>query len=195
MLYDPLYDIQGNRKYLSSGERRAFMRAAANADPAVETFCLTLAYTGARISEVLALTPRRFDFSVRGITIESLKKRRRGVFRTIPVPESLLERLDEVHGVKDAETDNARCDARIWCWCRTTAWTRVKEVMSDAGVSSAWGVPKGLRHGLCVECTTDAQIPLNIVQRWLGHSRIETTAIYANAVGKEERALAERMWA
>jgi integrase len=38
------------------------MDAARRAAPEIETFCLTLAYTGARISEVLALVPLRIDF-------------------------------------------------------------------------------------------------------------------------------------
>jgi integrase len=189
-----LYDQQGNRKYLTAEERRAFMKAAQQAEPEVETFCLTLAYSGARISEVLALTPRRIDFSVRGITFESLKKRRLGIFRTIPVPEFLLERLNDVHGIKASQSDPALHGQRIWSWCRTTAWQRVKEVMAMTGITGEWAVPKGLRHGLGVEATTAAGIPLNIVQRWLGHSRIDTTAIYANAVGREERALATRTW-
>ena len=67
--------------------------------------------------------------------------------------------------------------------------------MVDAGVLGTWATPKGLRHGLCVEGTTDAGIPLNVMQRWLGHARIETTAIYANAIGTEERRLARRLWA
>ena len=189
-----IYDQLGNRKYLTAEERRAFMKAAQRVEPEVETFCLTLAYTGARISEVLALIPRRIDFSVRGITIESLKKRKHGIFRTVPVPEILLERLDTVHGIKIAQADIAFQDKRIWNFCRTTAWQRVKEVMSEAQVSGVWAVPKGLRHGLGVEGTAEANIPLNVIQRWLGHSRIETTAIYANAVGREERALATRTW-
>jgi integrase len=139
-----LYDQLGNRKYLTGDERRAFVRAARLAEPEVETFCLTLAYTGARISEVLALTPRRIDFSVRGITIESLKKRRLGVFRTVPVPECLLEQLEAVHGLRTVRANNALQDQRIWGWSRTTAWTRVKKVMSEAGVTGAWAVPKGL---------------------------------------------------
>jgi hypothetical protein len=32
------------------------------------------------------------------------------------------------------------------------------------------------------------------VQRWLGHARIETTAIYASAIGDEKRNLARRAW-
>jgi hypothetical protein len=36
--------------------------------------------------------------------------------------------------------------------------------------------------------------PLNVVQRRLGHARIETTAIDASAIGDEERNLARRAW-
>jgi site-specific recombinase XerD len=35
---------------------------------------------------------------------------------------------------------------------------------------------------------------MNLVQRWLGHARISTTAIYADASGPEEQALAARYW-
>jgi hypothetical protein len=38
-------------------------------------------------------------------------------------------------------------------------------------------------------------IPLNLVQKWLGHARLTTTAIYADARGAEEKDIAERMWA
>lgn len=170
------------------------MAAAKQAAPQVETFCLTLAYTGARISEVLALTPRRIDYSVRGITFECLKKRKTGIFRTIPVPDSLLERLDQVHGVLSRQASLTLRDKRIWLWCRTSAWRYVKDVMEDGHVVGTWAVPKALRHGFAVFGTTDANVPLNVIQRWLGHARIETTAIYAEAIGEEERKLAKRMW-
>ena len=65
-----LYDREGNRKYLTRDERRAFMEAAKLAEPEVRAFCLVLAYAGARISEVLSLTPGRFDFSARMVVIE-----------------------------------------------------------------------------------------------------------------------------
>jgi site-specific recombinase XerD len=32
------------------------------------------------------------------------------------------------------------------------------------------------------------------VQRWLGHARISTTAIYADACGPEEAAFARKFW-
>jgi site-specific recombinase XerD len=69
----------------------------------------------------------------------------------------------------------------------------VKAVMRDAGIPENLCKPKALRHAFAVEAGQKG-IPLNIVQRWLGHARIETTAIYANAIGKEERALARRIW-
>ncbi len=170
------------------------MRTAAQFAPETETFCLTLAFTGARISEALALTPRRIDYSVRGIVIRSLKKRRQVIFRTVPVPPSFLERMNEVHSAREAQFDPTCADELLWPWCRTTAWARIKNVMQAAGIKGPWGVPKGLRHALGVEGTAEARVPLNVMQRWLGHSRIETTAIYTNAVGEEERSLATRLW-
>ena len=53
--------------------------------------------------------------------------------------------------------------------------------------------PKGLRHGFGVQAVSRG-IALNIVQKWLGHAQLTTTAIYANAVGEEEQSIAARMW-
>jgi integrase/recombinase XerD len=57
--------------------------------------------------------------------------------------------------------------------------------------------PKSFRHGFGVAAVS-AGIPLNLVQRWLGHAQLTTTAIYADAyadaVGAEEKKIAERMW-
>lgn len=168
--------------------------AALEATDEVSTLGLTLAYSGARISEVLATTPRRIDFSAQGIIFRTLKRRRLDVYRMVPVPLHLLDRLDRVHHIRSRQRNSYLLDERIWPWCRTTAWTKVKNLMLRAGITGPWAVPKGLRHGLGVEGTTEALVPLGVMQKWLGHARIETTAIYANAVGKEERALAERMW-
>ena len=71
---DMLYDRAGNRKYLTARERGRFIAAAHRQTAAVETFCLTLAYTGARISEVLALRSGSIDLPAGIIVIECLKK-------------------------------------------------------------------------------------------------------------------------
>jgi hypothetical protein len=33
-----------------------------------------------------------------------------------------------------------------------------------------------------------------MLSKWMGHASLEVTAIYANALGTEELALAARMW-
>lgn len=188
-----LYDQTGKRKYLTIDERQAFLKVAASFSPEIHTFCAMLAYTGARISEVLALTPDRIDYSDSLIVIECLKKRRRGVYRSVPVPQEMLQLLDKVHMVRKAQLKPSLAQERIWQWCRTTAWAHVKHAMLTAEIIGAHGTPKGLRHGFGVSALQKA-VPLNLVCKWLGHSKLETTAIYADAVGDEEREIAGKFW-
>jgi integrase len=159
--------------------------------PEVRSFCTLLAYSGARLSEVLALPASRVDLSAGLVIFESLKKRRSGMFRAVPVPGDLLAELDEIHGISgNPNTVDLR---RLWPWSRTTAWSRVKETMAMAPVIGPQATPKGLRHGFAV-AALQAGIPINLVRRWLGHARLSTTEIYAEAMGDEERAIAERLW-
>jgi integrase len=179
-----LFDKLGDRKYLVARERLAFVLAAHGEDDLTASFCLTLALIGARISEVLALTADRVDIANEAIVIETLKQRTAGVFRAVPVPVWLLKRIAEL-GVAPS--------GRLWTWGRTTGWKRTKTVMRKAGITEHLCHPKALRHALGVEAG-QRSVPLNITQRWLGHARIETTAIYASAIGEEERNLARRVW-
>jgi integrase/recombinase XerD len=183
----------GNRKYLTAEERTRFLRAADDHPRAVRTLCTVLAFSGCRISEATALTVDRVDLAAGTLVFESLKKRRRGVFRAVPVPPSLLKDLDNVHGVRELQGRADRgAGVRLWGWSRITAWRHVCDVMDDAGLSGLHATPKGLRHGVGVAAVQNG-IPLNLVQRWLGHAQLATTAIYADAVGPEEHAIAARM--
>jgi len=179
-----LFDRGGNRKYLVARERSAFAYAAAKERESILTFCFTLALTGARISEVLALTANRVDLADEAVIFETLKQRKKAVFRAVPVPRSLISLLTMV---------SVGNEGRLWPWGRTYGWTVVKSVMRKAGIAESLCKPKALRHAFAVEAGQKG-IPLNIVQRWLGHARIETTAIYASAIGDEERNLARKAW-
>lgn len=179
-----LFDRNGSRKYLVACERRAFINQALKEDPLTSSFCITLAITGARISEVLALTPERIDSSNEAIVFETLKRRMKKAFRAVPVPRELCLALSTIERLPGR---------RLWPWCRTTAWCRAKSVLKKAGISSALCKPKALRHAFAIEAGQNG-IPLNIVQRWLGHARMETTAIYLGAVGAQERELISRTW-
>ena len=142
-----LYDPAGNRKYLTITERTAFLAAARELPPPARVFCRTLAFTGARLSEVLALTPRQVDAAAGVVIFECLKKRRRGVFRAVPVPGELIAELrqlsTEAHNVERTNTEAAR----LWSCSRTTGWAQVKRAMAIAGLTGSHASPKGLRHG------------------------------------------------
>ena len=179
-----LFDQAGNRKYLVARERLAFVSAAAAEGGLVGAFCLTLAITGARISEVLALTPERIDEANGAVVFETLKQRERAHFRAVPVPRRLLSLLRKIHSTPGK---------RLWPWGRTTAWKIVKAIMKGASIADGLCKPKALRHAFAIDAGQNG-VPLNIVQRWMGHARLETTSIYAEALGDEERNLAKRAW-
>src|SRR3954454_1951359 len=126
----PLFDTEGRRLYITEDERRAFIAAAAKAPREVRTFCGVLYATGCRISEALALTPQQVDLSGRVVVCESLKKRKRGVYRAVPVPPELLDALDLVHGVREAQR-RGQAKALLWPWSRMTAYRRVQAVLSQ----------------------------------------------------------------
>ena len=185
----------GERLYFTEDQRDALLSAAARAPREVRSFCNVLCYTGCRISEALALTAKSVDLSARVIVIESLKKRRVGVHRQVPVPMELLDTLDMVHGIREIQTrGRAQISDRLWTWSRMTAWRKMDALIKAAGIEDGpHASPKGLRHGFGVAAVSKG-ISLNMVQKWLGHSQLTTTAIYANAVGEEEHSIAARMW-
>jgi integrase/recombinase XerD len=182
-----MFNFDGQRKYLTRTETDNFLREAHKENPQTYAFCWILATTGCRISEALSLSARHIDFEAKHIIIESLKKRRKNVFRAVPLPLKQLERLK--HWIVDGTLGNER----LWTWSRMTAYRRVIEVMRKARIFGPWATPKGLRHGFGIRAVQSG-IPLNLVQRWLGHADMKTTAIYASAMGPEEREIAARMW-
>lgn len=186
-----LFDSQGQRKYLNAAERKAFLTAAVLQPRETRTFCLVLYYTGCRISEALALTPERVDFLEATLTFECLKRRQTGVFRSVPVPNQLIDTLDLVHGLRELPPHQK--NQPLWPWSRMTAYRKIKAVMKAAQLDGIKATPKGLRHAFGI-AANQKQIQLNMVQKWLGHADIKTTAIYSEAIGQEERNLAKRLW-
>jgi integrase/recombinase XerD len=185
-----LYTARGMRKYLTAAERTRFMAAAAACGrPDLRTLCLMLIYTGCRISEALALTAASIQNEAGFIAIRTLKKRGAVLVREVPVPANLLTALADVHGLADADPST-----RLWPLCRSQGWVLVKSVMRAANISDGpHATPKGIRHGFGLHAIR-CGVPLNLVQRWLGHARMETTAIYLQAIGNEEREIAAQMW-
>ncbi|MBR2689360.1 MAG: tyrosine-type recombinase/integrase [Aquamicrobium sp.] len=182
-----LYTLAGLRKYLTGDERQRFIEAAEAASPVLGTLCLTMAYTGCRISEALDIRVGSIELDAGYLVLRCLKKRRQGIFRNVPVPGFLLKRIA-------ALSSGLAIEEKIWLWSRGRAWLLIKRVMHEAGIRDGpHAMPKGLRHGFGIHAVRSG-IPLPLIQRWMGHASIATTAIYLQAIGDEEREIAARMW-
>src|SRR5450756_1867657 len=88
-----LYAWGGRRKYLNRAERQRALAAMAALERDQELFALTLAWTGARVSEVLALFPSSFQIEACLVSIVTLKRRRFHV-REVPIPPHLMADLN-----------------------------------------------------------------------------------------------------
>lgn len=180
-----LYDDTGGRKYVCASERQRFLAATDRSATETRTFALVLAFCGCRISEALSITASQLDPETDRLILRTLKRRRQ-VFRAVPIPADLMQELVRLAKGK-------RSDERLWAWCRQTAWRRIKRLMDEAGIRGAQATAKGLRHGFGI-ANAEENVPPALTQRWMGHARLETTAIYQHAVGQEERAFAQRIW-
>lgn len=187
-----LYAPSGARKYLNHAERHRALAAMAALEADQALFALTLAWTGARVSEVLALTASSFQVECGTVAIHTLKRRKHCV-REVPIPPELMAALDRHFALSTVRRDPRGAVHRLWPWSRTTAWRVIKRVMQASEIAGRHACPRGLRHAFGVG-SLQAGVPLNLVQRWLGHARITTTAIYADACGPEEAEIAQRFW-
>lgn len=183
-----LYSLDGQRKYLNRYELRSFLECSKNQPLHKRLFCQLLFYTGARISEIHNLTTSNIDFSNKTVVIETLKKRKRGIYREIPLPDFLLKDLEYYISKIEYQKEGTQ----LWQFSLRTASRNIKTTMKEADISGIRTSAKSLRHGFAVLAVDVA--PVTVVQKWLGHSSLETTAIYLDVIGTEEREIAERVW-
>ena len=129
-----LFTSKGKRKYLTTDERDRFLMAAEKFDREVRTFCALLAYSGCCISEALALTVDRVDLAGGVVVFETLKKRKTGVFRAVPVPPHLLDALNMVHGVRELQAKRGKGrGVRLWPWGRLRLGEKFKRLWKLKG--------------------------------------------------------------
>jgi integrase/recombinase XerD len=96
------------------------VEAARRTPTKIRLFCLTLTWTGARISEMLAFTPAAIDIESGVANIETLKRRKRGIVRQVPLSPKMLHKLDRVFRLRLAQRDLRTASERIRKFSRTT---------------------------------------------------------------------------
>ncbi len=184
-----LYNDKSERLYINADERERFLETLNSESDDIRAFCLTLFYTGCRLSEARELHFSSIQPKARLISFRSLKKRNQHHIREIPVPQELIDALDKL----------PRTLAQpIWTVdgekvSRVSAYRWMKRVMAKAHIHGSQATAKGLRHGYGIHAVRSG-VQLNMLQKWMGQASISTTAIYANAVGREELEIADRMW-
>ncbi|MEM7083730.1 MAG: tyrosine-type recombinase/integrase [Pseudomonadota bacterium] len=145
-------------------------------------------HTGARVSEMLALTPEHFDFQYEEVSLETLKQKKvgrpkkvnaRALQRVVPTPDpEFLERVKRfivTHrpGQKD----------RLFPVTPQTVQNRIDKWTADLELPFR-PTPHTFRHSFAVNQILHF-VPVNIVQAWLGHKNIESTVIYTKVLNTE----------
>jgi integrase len=108
-----LHAANGTRKYLTASERLRIMRKAELTQPSLRLFCLVLGWSGARLSEVLALTPATIDLDIGAVNLRTLKRRKANVVRQVPLPDHVFADLEHDLDLRARQRDPARAHKRL----------------------------------------------------------------------------------
>jgi integrase len=187
-----LYTARYERKYVNEAERTALAGVLAKLPESKRLFVLAFFWTGARVSEILSITPESCQVEACVIAVTTLK-RREHIVREVPVPESFMRALSRHFKLRTKQRDPKLSSEPLWRFHRVTAWRLIKSAMSRACINGVKASPRGLRHSFGVAALAKG-VPLNIVQKLLGHASVKTTTIYTSASGPEERAIVSRFW-
>ena len=115
----------------------------------MQTLPRTLALTGCRVSEALAIRACDIDLAAAELRIAALK-RCRAAWRAVPVPEDLVHALELVHHIRRAQASTRGAQSPLWPITRQTAARPIGERMRHAGVEGPQACPRGVRHSLGV---------------------------------------------
>ena len=142
------------------------------------TWPLTLTYvlgaTGRRLGEVLALKTTDIDFEQRRITWK-IEKKRQEYYLALPASDKLLKLLDRYIRLNAVSY-------RLFDVSRQRAWFKVKQVLARYGLHG-WR-PHDLRHAFILKALIETK-SLELVRRWVAHSKYDMLRQYADVVGLE----------
>ncbi|HLC15241.1 MAG TPA: site-specific integrase [Thermodesulfovibrionia bacterium] len=145
---------------------------------------LLLRYTGARVSEVLAIDDiRDMDFRQAEIRLITLKRHSKNTqYRTVPVPPSVIGETGRILA------DAPELRGRLFKTSRVSFFRHFQSLAAQAGIPEDLRHPHTLRHTRAIEMLR-AGVPITVVQDILGHSALTTTAMYLKLSGQEAKAI------
>ena len=184
-------DARGH-KYLTKPERERFLAAArSHPKPAVQTVPRTLAMTGCRVSEALAIRACAVDLEVNEVRIATLK-RRRTHWRAVPAPEDLVHALALVHRVRRAQGSARGAKRRLWSSTCQTTNRQVVQFMRTAASRARRRAPEGFGAAK-VSWPPPPASRSRPSPRCSGPPRSRRPR-YTTAIGAEARELVSRAW-
>lgn len=140
--------------------------------PLVLTY--VLGATGRRLGEVLMLKTTDIDWESKRITWR-IEKKRGEYYLTLPASERLLRLLDRYIRLNAVSY-------RLFDVSRQRAWYKIKQVLARYGLQP-WR-PHDLRHAFILKALLETK-SLELVRRWVAHSKYDLLRQYADVVGLE----------
>lgn len=189
----------GERKYLDRDERRAFLEATQHMEARKKYYCQLLYYTGCRLSEALELRYNSFDFKRGYVTIRTLKQGSRDGkpverYRDNELPQTYLNEIRGFYAtVRGRRPHKLAASEPLWSITDRMARNYVSDVMTAAGISGRRATSRGLRHSMGVMLAME-KVPVNVIQKVLGHSSVKNTMIYLDILDDERRQLISQVW-
>lgn len=178
-------------RYLSAGELRSLLDAAigqGNAYSAFRDYAIlaTFVYTGLRRMELLNLRIADVDLGEGAVRIVSGKG---GKTRVIPIVAELREALSDWLEVRRATPRHdylfvTSRGNRIHPGRLQIIW---RKLLGLSGISRPGVSMHTLRHSFATLLLQSGQADLASIQQLLGHSRLDTTAIYLHVSGQQLR--------
>jgi len=146
-------------------------------------FIITLLRTGGRIDEVLQLKAKDFSFDANTIKLRTLK-RRGEAYRVIPMHPELRSTILEYF--LNSHID-PRSDEKVFKMTRQGVDKYFKKMQSSLGFRIH---AHKFRHTFAVKAIMSG-VPLNVLQKWLGHASVFSTNVYTEVTGVDTRGFME----
>ena len=148
--------------------------------------------TGARIDEILILRPSDINLATNSVRMKTLKqgRDRNGIqkekYRTIPMHADLRDAYMQYLLDMNIST---KSEDPLFPMSRQVVDLYFKKMQSKLGFRIH---AHKFRHTFAVKAIMD-NVPLNVLQQWIGHSSIFTTSIYTQITGMDTSQFMERV--